>query len=184
MLKFDIDIKDVTAKIETSKAVLLGKVEDEMNKFGINAVTEAKRLAPVDEGLLRNSISSKTTSTNDLIITEVTVSANYAAYMEFGTRRFAESYVSSLPSDWQTFAAQYRGKSGTVEEMLKRLTEWVLRKGLQNGGKNSNKGKESAYNTAYVIALNILRNGVRQRPFLYPAIQSAEKTLKLNLSKL
>ncbi len=184
MLKFNIDIKDVTASLKNTKAVLLGKVEDEMNKFGINAVTEAKILAPVDEGRLRNSISYKATTTSNLIVVEVVVACDYAAYVEFGTRRFAEKYVSSLPSDWQTFAAQYKGKSGTVEAMLKRLTEWVLRKGLQNGSKNSKKGKESAYNTAYVIALNILRNGVRQHPFLYPAIQSAELKLKQNLGKL
>jgi HK97 gp10 family phage protein len=159
-----------------------------MNEFAVNTETDAKRLAPVDEGYLRNSISHNVKITDKEIIAEVLVNAEYAAYVEFGTRSFAAKYVASLPADWQTFAAQFKGKAGgTVEEMLMRLTQWVKRKGfaaqLTKSG-NASKSKssiEQQESAAYVIALRILQNGIKPHPYLYPAYDKNIKALEAKL---
>jgi len=155
-------------------AKALVDVKDEMNAFGQKVVLDAKQLAPTDEGKLKNSISYKL---NGLDL-EITVAANYAAYVEFGTRRYASEQVASLPPDWKAFAAQFKGKGGgSMDEFLLRIIDWVGRKGLagtysvktgRRTGSKSARAIEDA-EAAYPIALAILRNGVKAHPFLYPA---------------
>ncbi len=156
----------------------------ELAAFGEDTVRDAKQLVPVDEGFLKNSINSVPGS----LKVEVIVNADYAAYVEFGTRKFAAAYVASLPPNWQAFAAQFRGSgSGSFQEMLARITAWVKRKGFaaqltKSGGKSKSKSSEAAQDqAAYLIARSILINGIRAQPFLFPAF---EKNLPLLLNRL
>lgn len=187
---FNIKFQNLDKALSNIDAISVKAVSDlkeELNAFGLSMVADAKRLAPVDEGHLRNSISYELKG----LTVEVIVNVNYAAYVEFGTRRFAASYVSSLPSDWQSFASQFKGKGGgSVEELLVRITEWVKRKGI--GGQQTPSGRTSKSkssidqqeNAAYIIALRILQNGVRQHPFLYPAFEKNRIELVRNLKKI
>jgi len=112
----------------------------------------------------------------------ITVAANYAAYMEFGTRKFAAAYVSTLPQDWKAYAATFKGSGGgTFDEFIMRLMAWVKRKGIGETfdiktRRRVRQGKQSAATTreadAYAIALHILRHGIRPHPFLYPAVKA------------
>jgi hypothetical protein len=89
----------------------------------------------------------------------VVATAKYAAYIEFGTRKFAAAYVSSLPQDWAAYAATFKGPAGgTFKEFVKSLMAWGERTGKL----------DPKY--AYVAALKILRDGIKQRPFLYPSV--------------
>lgn len=173
-IKFNIKGLDNALKgIEKANRTQIKGLEDALTNFGINTVREAKQRVPVDEGRLRNSISYQKKKG---LFVEVVAQADYAAYVEFGTRRFAAKYVSSLPQDWKTYAATFKGKGGGgIDEMIARLTDWVLRKGLQTGSKRSKKGKQDAESVAYVIALRILQNGIKAQPFLYPAYDIAKK---------
>lgn len=162
-------------------------VTDELAAFGQDVVRDAKQLAPVDEGLLKNSINS---DTQPLKVT-ISVNVDYAAYVEFGTRRFAAAYVASLPPDWQTFAAQYNGPGGgSFQEFVARLTAWVKRKGFAadvTAGGNRSKSAGSAAKeeqAAYRIALSILRNGIKPHPFLFPAFEKNRPLLIKNLQNL
>lgn len=197
MSGFTIDISgDLNEKMDRIKKEVRDKVNLELKKFAGNVVATAQHLAPVDEGTLRNSITYEQT---DLFV-EIIVSVNYAAYLEFGTRKFAAAYVSTLPPNWQTFAAQFKGgKGGNFDEFLMRITEWIHRKGLGNGfmGKigvagsyslktrkrvgGKDKQAQEDKSTAYVIALSILRNGIKPHPFLYPAVEKNLIELKANL---
>ncbi len=169
------------------------EITEELNQFGLNTVNEAKRLAPVDEGALRNSISHQVKSTKTNVDVTLSVNVDYAAYIEFGTRKFAAQYVNSLPAEWQTFAAQFKGKSpGDMEQFVMRLVEWVKRKGIGKTydvktRRRTKVGKQSAQTTAeadaYAIALHILRNGIRPHPFLYPAFQKNKIELINSLKK-
>lgn len=95
----------------------LGKLEDrvlkiidaEMIAFGETTVSDAKLLAPVapDGGTLRNSISYVKVGLDVTII----AAALYAAYVEFGTRAMAAAYVTTLPSEWEAFAATFKSSS-------------------------------------------------------------------------
>lgn len=168
MSGFTIDITgDVNAKLDEIQKNVIAIVNDELNVFGLETVTSAKQLAPVDEGFLRNSISFVKT---DLEV-EMIVAANYAAYLEFGTRSFAAAYVSTLPATWQEYAASFKGNGGGFEDYFRNIMEWVKRKGIDP-------------KAAYPIAISILRKGIRPHPFLYPAVEENLIKLKQNLSTI
>lgn len=75
----------------------------EIEAFGYEVVNDAKRNTPVDLGGLRNSISHDYLNSR----TTITVAANYAAYVEFGTGTFAATYVPSLPPAIQAYAMTF-----------------------------------------------------------------------------
>ncbi len=198
MSGFTIDITgDFEGKLNNLEEKVKKIVDEELNAFGLDTVAMAKTLAPVDEGFLRNSITFE----KQPLSVEVVVAANYAAYLEFGTRSFAAAYVSSLPPDWQEFAAKFKGGGGgTFQEFVMRLTEWVHRKGLGAGGPGKPIGVTGTYSiktgkrtgnkvtqanedksAAYRIALSILRKGIRPHPFLFPAVELNKEKLITNL---
>jgi HK97 gp10 family phage protein len=165
MSSLNIDITgDFNKKLDKIKSDVSAIVADELNAFGIETVAMAKTLAPVDEGFLGNSIKFEKKG----LSVEIIVAANYAAYLEFGTRAFAAAYVSSLPAEWQEFAAQFKGGGGSFEDFFMNIIEWVKRKWIEPAA-------------AYPIAKKILRFGIRARPFLYPAIEVNKKILIDNL---
>lgn len=190
---FKLNTSEVVGSIKAAKSQVASVINNELNAFGQSTVNDAKRLAPVDEGVLRNAIGFKK---EELKVT-ITVNVDYAAYIEFGTKSFAAAYVSTLPTEWQDFAKQFKGKAGkgSVEEFVLRIMEWVKRKGI--AGTYSVKtqkrtGPQGARNfedadAAYAIALYILRKGIRPHPFLFPAYQKNKieliNSLKAQLSK-
>lgn len=144
------------------------QIQQCFDKFGLRVELAAKQAAPVDEGRLKNAIFQEPKK----LSSTVGCSVNYAAFVEFGTRKFAAEYVSSLPSDWQVYASQSRGGgSGTFEEFLKRLMGWCKRHGISE-------------KAAYPIALKILREGSPAQPFLYPAFNKNKDQLLKDLENI
>lgn len=146
-----------------------------LSKYGGNVVKEAKTLAPVNNGRLRQSIGFKLIENG----VEITVNVNYAAYVEFGTRALASSYVSSLPTEWQQFAATFKGKGGgSFDEFILSIIEWVKDKGIagtysvKTRRRTGNSATRDVQNeqAAYAIALSILRKGIKPQPYLKPAV--------------
>jgi HK97 gp10 family phage protein len=171
------------------------KVRLEMTAFGMDVVRDAKALAPVDEAHLKSSISYAFGVADKGLSVEIIVATDYAAYLEFGTRSFASNLVATLPPDWQSFAATFRGPGGgSFAELVERLTEWVRRKGIaaqmeyvrakpkRLGRKKVQAGQD--YAAAYMIALSILKKGIKAHPFLYPAVQYNKAILIDNLNAL
>ena len=148
------------------------EVQAELNEWADTTSQNAKSLVSAnssDEGMLLRSINPNYGNG----FASVTASAKYAAYVEFGTRKYAAAYVSSLPGDWQTYAATFKGKSGgTFKEFVKSLMAWGSRTGKM----------DPKY--AYVTALKILREGVKARPFLYPSVQKTLPVLRSNLKAI
>ena len=188
-------------QVKKEMVILTKKAEqdviDELNNFGEGTVEDAVRnlsrpypQGATDNGKLKNSISYIPATSGNYSV-EVVVNATYAAFVEFGTRKFAASYVASLPTDWQQFAATFKGSGGgTFTEFIKRLVEWVKRKGfaadVTKGGNKSNS-KSSLHKqeqAAYAIALHILLVGSRPHPFLYPAVLKNRQLLIERLNKL
>lgn len=185
---FDKALADVNSLATKAKQdVKLALVD-----FGTKVESHAKRLAPADEVNLRSSINSDYDATNMTVT--ITAASDYAAYMEFGTRKFAAQHVATLPQDWKTYAATFKGKGGgDYFEFLNAILDWVKRKGIVSRysvktkkaisikiggkGKTSLDDQNRLEEAAYAIALSILRNGVRHHPFLYPAVK--DKTPKL-----
>lgn len=162
-------------------------IQDAFDDFAINVDREAKQRAPVDEGRLRSAIFADTGKMS----VEFGCAVNYASYLEFGTRKFAAAYVSSLPPTWREYAAQTQGKAGgSLDEFIQNIMAWVRRKGI--GGQKTKSGTTSTSKSslddmqeaAYNIALNILQNGVKPHPFLYPAYEIARKQLISDLNNI
>jgi HK97 gp10 family phage protein len=102
----------LTAKISGTNALLkkfdkFGKAGEKevesLTRLAANEIeAEAKRLAPVDLGGLRLSITREEVSK---LVQTVVAYAPYSAFMEFGT-----GGLVSIPRGWEAMAAQFRGK--------------------------------------------------------------------------
>lgn len=159
-------------------------------KFESNVVKDAKsqlQSKTSNTGKLANSIFG---DVRDNVAT-VVVTANYAAYIEFGTRKFAAAYVATLPQDWKSYAATFKGKGGgTMDEFIQNIMEWVQQRGIgalkTKSGNNSTSvsSLDAMQSAAYAIALHILRNGIRPQPYLYPAVKEHEPKLIADIKKV
>lgn len=193
MSGFKIELKGLDEVLkELDISGIRDEVKLELETFGRNVELRAKDLAPVDEGFLKSMIYHKVTEEGSKINIEVGCNADYAAYVEFGTRKFAASYVGTLPADWQAFASKYKGKGsgGSFNDFVMAIMAWVQRKGVgslttKSGNRsNSAASLDAMQQSAYWIALNIIRNGIKPHPFLYPAVRDSEKLLVERLRKV
>ena len=161
--------KELEGKLNNLSTALKVDVGDEINASALNIENQAKRLAPVNLGQLRGSIAH---SKDSELTYSVAANASYSAYVEFGT-----GPQVNVPVDFKSYAQQFKGKSGgKFKDMVEALTLWVKRKGVGNG--KNDKG------LAYVIALSILRKGMRPQPFLVPAYEMEKPKLIQRLNKL
>lgn len=89
-------------------------------------------------------------------------SAFYAPFIEFGTGRQV-----SIPPEWEELAAQYKGPyPGTWPEFEQNIKAWMKRHGMDP-------------DQSYPVMIHILRNGLKSRPFLYPAyVKNREKLIE------
>jgi HK97 gp10 family phage protein len=171
------NLDKVLAEIKSYPKDIEQIINNEFRAFGEGTRDDAISNAPVNEGRLRESINYLP----DVDNMQVSVGAyiDYAAYLEFGTKSFAEAYVASLPEDWQAFAAEHQGTGGggTFDDLLIAIINWVIHKGIgetltKSGNTSVSKDAlHNQYNVAYLIALKIVRNGIKAQPFLYPAFE-------------
>lgn len=166
------------------------KVSDVLNASALEVERKAKRAAPADRGFLRQSISS---DISRKLQKHIHANAPYAAYVEFGTGKFAAQYVATLPPDYQAFAARFKGRGGGgFKEFVRLLAEWVKRKGL--AGTYSTKTRRRTGNraarqsedlsVAYAIAIYILRNGIHPHPYMIPALIQQQPKIKKDMVAL
>lgn len=82
-------------------------LQDGIDKATRRVKRDAKLLAPVDTGRLRNSIQSKTTNADGRIEGVVSTNVEYAPYIEFGTGQTGENSQAIKPEgisyrhDWK-----------------------------------------------------------------------------------
>ncbi len=205
-LKINVSGLDSTFRgLDRAVAKIKNAVADEMNAFGQQTVNDAKRNCPVDEGHLRNSITYTMDEAN--MIVEIVVNADYAAFVEFGTRGFASQYVATLPDDWQEFASQFKGGGGgSFEDMVARIFQWVKRKRIKVEEKSTQTEQGDSFTKtgrlakdkkrkrvnkekmqeqlAWAIAIKIMREGSKPHPFLKPAVEKNKKVFVDNVKKV
>jgi len=182
---FDKAVKDVEKLAnDANKKAKIALVD-----FGTKVETQAKRDAPADEGKLRSSINSTFNANNFTV--KITVATDYAAYQEFGTRKFAAAYVGTLPQEWRTYAATFKGKTGgSMDEFIQSIMAWVSRKGIgadmtKSGNVSSSASSlDKQQQAAYWIAINILQNGIKPKKFLYEAVKDNLPKLQSDFNKI
>ena len=79
-------------------------------------------------------------------------SADYAAYIEFGTKSKVQ-----VPADLQNYAKQFQGK-GTGTNPKEFIYEWCRKKNIP----------EERW---FFIYISIMRNGINAQPFLFPSVE-------------
>jgi HK97 gp10 family phage protein len=168
----ELQIKGIDALIKKMDRLandVQNDVQAELNDWADQTAANAKMLVSSnssDEGLLLRSINPNYGNGS----ASVTAATKYAAYIEFGTRKFAAAYVSSLPADWQTYAATFKGKTGgTFEQFILSIKAWAARKGITDKGH------------IYFIIKQIMRDGISPKPFMYPSVNKTLPILKQNL---
>lgn len=172
MVKLEIKGLDALIKKYKSKQdTLMNEVQAELNDWAdtvaLNAKMQLSR-GTSNTGRLANSISVEYMTMKS----GVRVSADYASYIEFGTRKFAAQYVSTLPGVWAEIAAKTKGgKGGTFAQMVAAIRQWLRDRGLDE-------------KLAYPVAKKILINGIRPQPYLYPAVNKATPMLDKNLKNI
>ena len=145
-------------EIESDVAIGVGAVAKD-------AVIDAKRKAPINDGGLRQSIHDVKVS--DLSY-DVIVGERYGAYVEFGTGAHVR-----VPSELKDVAKRIQSinTKGTFREGLENIRDWLK----SNGGDPDD---------AYIVFMSILKRGLRPRPFLYPALLEARRNLKKELLRI
>jgi hypothetical protein len=192
-LKFYINnLDNVLAAIKQAPDEVDKIINNGFQAFSDNTVNLAKELCPVNEGTLRGSIEGEVTDKQVIVGSKL----EYAAYLEFGTKSFAEQYVGTLPSEWQQFANEYKGQGGgSFDQLVMYITMWVHDKGKGTGylkpigitGTYSLKTRKRTgsaglqnkqdMQAAYLIARKILRVGIPAQPYLYPAFEVTKQEL-------
>lgn len=106
----DKNFRDVLNSFKDEVSKRTAMIDQEIAAHGELMATSAKQLAPVDTGRLRGSISLKK---EGFMRYQLVAQTDYAAYMEFGTGRYAASYVPTLDEEWQKIAAQFKRGPGS-----------------------------------------------------------------------
>ena len=176
MVSISVDITgttDLLKRFDKLDKAVKANIKDEVNASALKIQADAKKLAPVNLGTLRNSIYLvEQDKGNNQYIYGVGSSASYASYVEFGT-----GGKVSIPAGYSDYAAQFKGKTGgKFKDMVLALTEWVLKKGIASG--------KQSKSVAYAIALSILRRGLRPQPFLIPAFETEKNKLLARIEKI
>jgi len=171
----NIEVKGLDAtlkKFERLATQSKGDIQAALNDFADRTSSDAKsnlqRNATSNEGKLSQAIQP---FYGDLEA-GVKVNINYAAYVEFGTRKMAAQYLGSLPNDWQNIANQYKGgNGGSIKGILYALRQWFIDRKIP-------KEKQ------FFIARKILTEGIKPKPYLFPAFRDNIPQLKKDIQAI
>lgn len=177
---FKLEVKGLVQlqkRLNTIPAKIKKEVGGEIMDGARRINTKQVRLAPVDEGGIRQSTTVK--KVNELE-TELVSPKHYTPFMEFGTKSRAR-----IPSELQEYAKQFNLKGPNIgfDAFFLIILAWVRRKGIAGrfsvktkrrvGSKNQQLVED--FEVAWPIAMSILRKGVHPHPFFFqPFIEERE----------
>lgn len=127
----------------------LDLVDAEMGAGAVNIMLDAMNRAPVNFGNLKGSIEQDSTK---YLYKEVNVNAEYAPYVEFGTK---SKFDKTLSPEIQKFASQYKGK-GRGGDAKNAIFNWAKHKGIDKKYWG-------------IIFIRIMKFGSNPHPFFFPA---------------
>ena len=98
-------IKEAFNKFNGNFNKIADEIDMEIGDGVERIVTQAKTLVPANFSRLRSSLYVTKLGKFNY---EFGSNVNYAAYVEFGTGKYAANYVPSLEPEWQRFALTYK----------------------------------------------------------------------------
>lgn len=170
MANFTLKVQGIEAlqkRFAQLDKVVKEEIVEEIRDFGyrVNAEQQAliSQYKAVDTGRLRQA--TKTREVNDGIV--IFSDVEYAPFVEFGTGKQVR-----IPPELTQAAATFRGyKRGDFKMFLANLRVWCKRHGIDE-------------RAAYPIAIKILNNGLKARPFFFPPYLKERPKLMQNIRKL
>lgn len=118
-----------------------------------NIARSARGKAPINLGQLRASIQPEPIAKGRYA---VNASADYAAYIEFGTKSKVQ-----IPADLAQYAATFKGGAGNNGKAKEMIYAWCKNKGIE----------ESQW---YWIYVSIMTKGIHAQPFLFPSVDEEQ----------
>jgi HK97 gp10 family phage protein len=192
---FTIELVGFDATLKRMKAMgvnVSGEVSKEISASSENIALDAARRAPVSDGFLRRSITSKK---EGRLSYSVIAGVFYAPYVEFGTKKYVD-----VPTGLEAYAAQFRGKrKGDFGDLVLAIYKWVRKNGIGGIGirqlksgkrkgqfrKISRRAQDDQYIIiARAIAYVIAKKGIKPNPFMWPAFLKEKPNLIKNITEV
>ena len=174
--------QDLINRLEKAPAKVVKEVEGVFENTAKEYVQRAKRDAPKDTGFLTGEISYRKEKEMRYNIFS---GSRYAGYLEFGTKR----NFKPIPG-FEKEAAELKGlSSGSAEEAIENIIQWVKRKGIRfESASKVKSGKKAGQNrlltveqTAWIIWHFININGIKAQPYFFKQVAIAEGQLEKDL---
>jgi hypothetical protein len=158
---------------------LISEIGGEIESGAQEFVSEAKRKAPINDGLLRQGIGfDKKADLNYVIFSN----ARYSAFVEFGTK----SQVK-IPAGLESVAAEFKGKKyGDYYDFLEKILDWVKKKGIGatyniKTRRKNRQTKDQFAEIAQKIADSIMRKGIKAQPFFFNTWFEKRRNISKNI---
>lgn len=152
--------QEIGAELEAAAYEMHGKASTYLTSNG-----------SIDQGFLKASLQVIRDRGTGKVYFENT--AFYAPFVEFGTKGRAKP-----PVEWSAYAAQFKGiRNGTLDQFKTNILDWMRRKGI-----SPTSGTPEAL--ANHIVMLILKNGLKPRPFMYPAYKEVVAGLPARIARV
>lgn len=150
------------AKLKAMPEILYDEIDGEVQDAAENWEGLAKAAAPVDQGALRNGISSYKVAQMNW---ETVSASEYSPYIEWGTRTKVR-----VPGELSAYAQQF--KTGYQPGGAKKaIFAWMNRVGIP---------KERQW----IVFLSIMIKGINPHPFFFPQKPIVERGLITNVDRI
>lgn len=178
--------EELRQKLEKAPQRVTELVDGVFDNTAKEFVQRAQREAPKDTGFLTGEIGKR--KERDMRY-NIFSSSGYAGYLEFGTKR----NFKPIPG-FEKEAAELKnlGSSGSAEEAIQNITEWVKRKGIRfesaskfkSGAKQGQNRLLTIEQTAWIIWHFININGIKAQPYFFKQVAIAEGQLEKDLKQI
>lgn len=148
--------KEFQSKLAKLPPTLKKEVDLEVQEAALNWEERAKQDAPVDQGDIQKSISSKRTGE---MSAEVVSPMEYSAYIEWGTKTRVQ-----VPGDIASYAVQFRGANKGAGKAKEMIYAWMNRVGVPP-------------ERQWIVFISIITKGIHPHPYFFIQRPMVEKQL-------
>lgn len=126
-----VDNQEFKNSLDEAKNKMIGDMLNNVTKACLLVVGEAKERCPVDEGLLRASITYQVEKNSNEIVGYIGSNLDYAPYVEYGTGIYAkDGNGRKTPWIWEGHSKKWKGKFYTKGQKPKAFLEPSVRENL------------------------------------------------------
>lgn len=178
-------LEALMGRLKTAPGKIIKKVDEVMGLSAKTFVAKAKRDSPKDIGFLAGEITQQRLGQLNWAMVS---GSRYAGYLEFGTKK----RFKPIPGFEKEAAALKGLPSGSAEEAIQNIMQWVKRKGIRLESASKYKtGKKAGQNkkfdpetTARYIFHFIMINGIKPQPYFFKHVAAISPQLEKDLRQI